>query len=572
MTDFRIERFTFDQAQVRVWGAADPRHRNWPVVYVMSGSDRVYVGESLNAEARMRQHLDSRDKDGLSCVRVVLDETFNKSVCLDLESFLIRLFAGDGRLTVLNHNAGITDADYYDRAAYRQTFDEIFDELRTKEHLFQRTIPQIVNSDLFKFSPFKALSQDQAAAVENILEGLFEVLEAGRDSTAVVSGEPGTGKTIVAIYLMKLLEDIRGYRVTEPPDMDSLFGDFFTPGHPELLARCRIGLVVPQQSLRESVSRVFAKTPGLGRHHVLTPFDVGRSEARYDILLVDEAHRLNQRANQPSGPLNRAFADINRRLFGDDDPRYTQLDWIRQQSRHTILMLDDEQSVRPADLPGPVTRDVLTTASAQGRLYRLRSQMRIRAHQDYVGYIRSVLSDDPPTTRQRFDGYDLRFFTDIGEMRREIRRRDEEHGLARMVAGYAWEWRSKRDPAAFDIVIDGERFRWNSTQRDWINSPGAVDEVGSIHTVQGYDLNTAGVIIGNDLRYDLSTRTLSFDRAQYHDKKGRENNRRRGIVYTDEDLLRYVRNIYAVLLTRGIRGTYLYVCDPALREHLQRFF
>ncbi len=69
----------------------------------------------------------------------------------------------------------------------------------------------------------------------------------------------------------------------------------------------------------------------------------------------------------------------------------------------------------------------------------------------------------------------------------------------------------------------------------------------------------------------MARRALAFDRSQYFDKKGMENNRRLGIKYSDEDLLRFVTNIYAVLLTRGIKGTYVYVCDPPLREHLKRF-
>lgn len=572
MTAFELERFPFSADEIRAWGAADPRHRNWPVVYVMTNEKQVYVGESLNAEGRMRQHLESREKSALNWVRVVLDETFNKSACLDLESFLIRMFSGDGRFEVLNQNAGITDADYYDRDAYKKSFDEVFERLRSQEQLFQRSMPEIINSDLFKLSPFKALNHDQAIAVEDILEGLITDLESGASSTVVVQGSPGTGKTVVAIYLLKLLEDIARHDPSDPVDSDSLFSDFFTEGHAALLQGLKVGIVVPQQSLRESVAKVFALTPGLNKSMVLTPFKVGDSDEPFDLLIVDEAHRLNQRANQPSGPLNKKFIDINVKLFGVDDPQLTQLDWIRKQSKHNILMLDTGQSVRPADLPERTTRELLAEVSASGRLYPLQSQMRVSAGQDYVAYIRKVLSNDPPTERVEFDGYDLRFFNDLTEMRAEMIARDREHGLSRLVAGYAWPWRSKNDKSAYDIELAGERLRWNSTQRDWINTPGSVEEVGSIHTVQGYDLNFVAVIVGPDLRYDTEQQKIVFDRANYHDKKGRENNPKLGITYSDEDLLEYVRNIYTVLLTRGILGTYLYVVDPALREQLRRYF
>lgn len=520
----------------------------------------------------MRQHLGSHEKQQFKTVRTVLDEKFNKSACLDLESFLIRMFSGDGKLQVLNRNAGIIDANYFDRDTYRKTFQEIFDQLRNDEHLFTRTIPEIINSDLFKLSPFKALNHDQATAVEDILEGLFSDIEHGSSSTVVVQGNPGTGKTVVAIYLLKLIEDIRSHRGDEGADEDSLFSDFFTPGHAELLSTYRIGIVVPQQSLRDSLKRVFTLTPGLSREMVLTPFEVGQSAEKFDLLLVDEAHRLGQRANQASGPLNKKFADINLALFGTDNPDITQLDWIQHQCTHTILMLDIGQSVRPADLSPDTTQRLLDEARQQHRFYPLRSQMRIAAEQDYVGYIRSVLGNEAPAVPSVFDGYDLRFFDDLAQMRAAIQARDSESQLARLVAGYAWPWKSKADKDAYDISIDNVQLRWNSTQRDWINSQGSSEEVGSIHTVQGYDLNYAAVIIGHDLQFDPTSKQIFFSRENYYDKKGRENNPKRGIVYSDEDLLRYVQNIYTVLLTRGIRGTYVYVCNPELRHYLRPYF
>ena len=573
MTSFKVERFPFDADQVKAWGSVDPRHRNWPVVYVMNNSKEVYVGESLNVEGRMRQHLESDSKRRLQSVRVVLDDTFNKSACLDLESFLIRMFHGDGSRQVLNLNAGITDAEYYDRENYNKAFRQIFEELRTQEDLFKRTIPQIINSDLFKLSPFKALNHDQAIAVDDILEGFFDDLRSGVDNTVVVEGNPGTGKTVVAIYLLKLLEDIRRHDSEEPLDIDSIFSDYFTPEHTELLKSLKFAIVVPQQSLRDSIAKVFKLTPGLGKGMVLTPFQVGESSEKFDLLVVDEAHRLNHRANQASGSQNTKFAEINKMLFGWDNPQKTQLDWVKKQSRHSIFMLDVGQTVRPADLPATETIKLAAQAKSAGRLYPLQTQMRIGADKDYVGYVRSILSDNPPIAREDFGEYDLRMFTELGNMRTELQKREEEYGLSRLVAGYAWPWKSKNDKTGtvYDIELDGLQMRWNTAKTDWINSPKSVDEVGSIHTVQGYDLNYVGVIIGNDLRLDPVAGKLVFDRTNYHDKKGRENNPKLGITYSDGDLLEYVKNIYSVLLTRGIQGTYVYVCDTALRERLQEF-
>ncbi|WP_445256429.1 DNA/RNA helicase domain-containing protein [Nocardioides aurantiacus] len=570
MTSFEIEELSFSLSEVERLASRDARLKNWPVVYMLHNTGEVYVGESLNGLARLRQHLKSPDKQGLAATHVVLGEQFNKSVCLDLESFLIRLFAGDGKFQVLNRNDGITDADYYLRADYQQTFEEIFEQLRAKG-AFTRPVREIENTDLFKLSPFKALTQDQAVAIEDILDGLFEDLDQGVSSRVVVQGDPGTGKTVVGIFLVKLLRDIATRRSDESADGESVLSEYFVEGHRKLLDGFRIGLVVPQQSLRKSIENVFRKTPGLDASMVLTPFQVGQAAEPYDLLVVDEAHRLNQRSSQASGPMNAQFKAINEKLFGRDDLERTQLDWINDRSKHQVYLLDAAQSVRPHDVSRADLDRIVDSANERHRRYPLSSQMRVKGGNDYVGYVRAVLSDAPPHP-QRFNGYDLRMYDDLGPMFDAIRELDSRHGLARLVAGYAWPWRSKRDRSAYDIDLDGLRLRWNQVAVDWVNSPGSLDEVGSIHTIQGYDLNYAGVIIGKDLRYDADARSVWFDRTNYFDSRGMQNNRIRGITYSDDDVLQMVRNIYAVLLTRGIRGTFVYVCDDALRDHLRPYF
>ncbi|MDT9592991.1 DNA/RNA helicase domain-containing protein [Nocardioides zeae] len=570
MTSFRIEEVTFRAAEVSAWSRLEPRFRNWPVVYTLSDGRDIYVGESLNAAGRFKQHLESPGRRHLRAARVVVDDTFNKSVCLDLESYLIRLFAGDGKYQVLNGNHGITNADYFGRDAYRTTFGEIFEALRDRG-AFTRPIQEIENSDLFKLSPFKALTQEQAIAVEDILSGLFDDLESGAGSRIVISGSPGTGKTVVAIFLMKLLSDIQHADPAAPPETDALLAEFFVPGYPELLRNFRVGLVVPQQSLRTSIKGVFKKTPGLRPAQVLSPFEVGNSPHPFDLLVVDETHRLNQRAAQAAGPLNTMFAAINRRLFGSDDPTRTQLDWINVQSKHQIYLLDGAQAIRPADLPLAATTRLREDAAMDRRLYRLTSQMRVRAGDDYVAYIRGLL-DGSVTEPKSFGDYDLRFFDDFSEMRRAIFARDAEVGLSRVLAGFAWKYASKKDRSAVDIRLGGLDLQWNGTDVDWVSSPGSLQQVGSIHTIQGYDLNYAGVVVGRDLRFDQQQRRVVFDRSQYFDPRGTTNNKLLGITYSDDDILALVRNIYAVLLTRGMSGTYVYVCDEALRSHLRPFF
>jgi len=570
MTSFRIERGPFAATQIEAWQQLDPRFRNWPVVYALDGDDRIYVGESLNVATRFRQHLASPEKRHLKGARVVLDPTFNKSVCLDLEAFLIQRISGDGTYQVMNRNVGISDRDYFGREDYQKVFADIFDELR-RDGLFSQSLPEIENSDLFKLSPFKALTSDQEIVVLDIVEGLLADIEAGSASQIVVQGDPGTGKTVVAVYLMKLLSDLKAWDPSQHIESESPLSEFFVEGYPELVRDLRIGIVVPQMSLRKTIQRVFKRTPGLDARMVMSAFEMGNHSDHFDLLIVDEAHRLRQSGNQPAGPLYKMFSDINLKLFGKDDPDLTQLDWVRAKSTRQIFLMDAAQSVHTGDVPASALADLVSRSDAQHRRYRLTTQMRVRAGEDYVGYVRAVLSDSPPEPRT-FADYDVKFYDDMASMRSAIRARNVDVGLARMVAGFAWPWRSKRDKAAYDLEIDGVRMRWNATDVDWVNSPTSLDEVGVIHTIQGYDLNYAGVIIGPDLRYDADRGRLVFDRANYFDPTAANNMRRRGITFSDDEILGLVTNIYAVLLTRGMLGTYVYVSDRPLRRYLRPFF
>lgn len=567
MTSSKIERFPFDKRVTKDFVGLNPLLENWPVVYTIDNGRSIYVGETTNARVRMQQHLDSPAKKGLKQVRVIVNEEFNKSVCLDLESHLIRYFAADEKFELINGNHGISDANYFERGRYREEFEAIFEQLLA-QGVLTRSIPDIVNSNLFKYSPYKALNTDQATAVEEILEKLFATWADESSSPMVVQGDPGTGKTIVAIYLAKLLVDIAQSDPEDALESDSLFADFFQAGYRDILGMPRIGLVIPQQSLRKTVQKVFARTPGLAKNMILSPFDLYQRDA-FDILIVDEAHRLGQRANQPSAAQNKKFTTNNMALFGNDDSSWTQLDWVKASSRHQLLLIDAAQSVKPGDLPLATVEQIISDSRQQNSLFRLASQMRVAGGTDYIDFVRNLLNLKATGTPD-FREYEFKIFDDFREMREAIIQKNGEVGLSRLVAGYAWPWESRKDKSAADIEIDGIPLQWNQTPVDWINSPNSVNEVGSIHTVQGYDLNFAGVIIGPDLGFDEQTQSLVFNRAMYFDTKGKENNPRLGISYSDEDLLEFVKNIYRVLLTRGIKGTYVFVVDECLRKNLAK--
>ena len=355
---YTISRRAFEQDAVKQLVTTNGRLTNWPVVYILSSPKEVYVGETLDYDKRMRQHLDNSQKQSLELTHVILHEKFNKSVCLDLESTLINLFTGDGQRTVLNANNGIVDADYYLRDHYRRIFDDIFENLRATYGLFSQSKYEIENSDLYKYSPFKQLNEEQEEIVTSISEGIIERIEANRTDLQeiIIEGGAGTGKTILAVYLMKLIADYgSGYDVTG--DDDPLSADSLDTPVTEKKRHLNIGLVIPQSSLRDTIKKVFKSVDGLSADMLLSPFDIPKivteRNTKFDLLIIDEAHRLNRFAAQANGNVLNKFRNFNKALYPGDDPegnRHNQLDWARECSKNVIFMLDKKQAVRPSDI------------------------------------------------------------------------------------------------------------------------------------------------------------------------------------------------------------------------------
>ncbi len=529
---------------------------DWPVVYILNNNKEAYVGETINMPNRAAQHYANEIRRRLNNINVIKDDTFNKSVILDLESYLIKYMSADGKFKLQNGNGGISDHDYYDRKTYEAQFEGIWDMLKAKG-LASHTIEQIENSDLFKYSPYKALSLDQYRAMLSIIENISDGVKEGRRTTSVVSGGPGTGKTVLAVYLLKLLADNNANGALLPDSED--VPEEIVQRLEEIgssLRNLKVGLVVPMQALRKTISKVSSKIRNLSKDMILKPTDV--SNDYFDILIVDEAHRLRRRKALSQYP---KYDEINAKLGLDREG--TELDWIKRCSSHQILFYDSHQSVRPCDMNVHDFEDLLKDDNTSR--FVLETQFRCQGGDEYIEYIGKILSNDPPKSRKTFDGYDFKLFDDANEMIDRVKEKDKELGLCRNVAGYAWEWQSKHDKTKHDFEFDKKMYYWNSKLVDWVNSDNAVNEIGCIHTIQGYDLNYVGVIIGKDVFLDHETGKIEIDKKNYFDHIGKT-------VDGDMDLLkRQILNVYYTLLTRGIRGTYVYVCDDELREYFKKY-
>lgn len=239
---------------------------NWPMLYILENGKKAYIGESNHVKTRMTQHTTNEEKRIFNKVHFIYSRLFNQSVTFDYESKLIQYIVADELFQVTNKNSGIADKQYYEKGKYDKKFELLWRKLQ-KEKLVKHSLEEIENSDLFKYSPYKELNDSQRKAVEDILAQI----ESGNVNRVVVNGMPGSGKTIVAVYLMKYLADS------------------------EEFAGKKIGFVVPQTSLRKTMKFIFRSIYGLTPSQVLSPSDI--TKKKYDILLIDEAHRLHQYKN-----------------------------------------------------------------------------------------------------------------------------------------------------------------------------------------------------------------------------------------------------------------------------------
>lgn len=528
----------------------------WPLVYFIQNDAKpkpdAYVGESTNFSIRIKNHLANPKRAILNQISIIGSSTFNKSATLEIESKLIQYIFSEGTYNLQNGNHGLINHNYYQQDLYKNLFKVIWDKLIEK-NIVSKSLEEIENSELFKYSPYKSLNEDQYNSVLEIIEALTK-----KDYSRIfIKGSAGTGKTILATYLIKLLgsdvseTDMEDFSENEIEEINLIRA--FKNKFP----KAEIGLVVAMSSLRKTLQNVFSKTPGLKKSMVISPTQTFNKE--YDLLIVDEAHRLRQYKNIS---WMGAFKKCNRKLGLDDSGN--ELDWIIANSRNQVFFYDSTQSIKPSDIDSSHFDKLLSKEDSI--MIELKSQMRSQGGNDYITFVDNLLNIKR-NEKNRFtpEKYDLLVFDSLKDMYAQLKIKEEEYGLCRLVAGFSWPWISDTRgniPDSIDIKIEGLEFQWNRTPDDWVNSPNAFKEVGSIHTTQGYDLNYTGIIFGEEIIFNKNTRKIEIIKENYYDKYGKQQ-------ASDEELKSYIINIYKTIMYRAIKGSYIYACDKNLREYFK---
>lgn len=263
----------------------------------------------------------------------------------------------------------------------------------------------------------------------------------------------------------------------------------------------KIAFVVPMTSIRKTFKAVFkaSKGTGLKQSMVIGPQDVMKENEKYDIVFVDESHRLSRRHSITSyGSFDAACAKL-----GINKNTSTQLDMIQLKSKYSVLVYDENQTIKASDITHAQFNEAV---NKRDRFHQqnLTSQMRYNGGATYIKYLDDIFNISDPT-KIEIDNYDFQIWDNPNNMINDIQSKDTEIKLCRIVASYSWEWISKDcrtiecaiKNGLEDIELDGKKYVWNMSNQEWILRSGAVNEIGCVHTTQGYDLNYVAVIFGN---------------------------------------------------------------------------
>lgn len=549
------------------------KFQNAVYIYRGSRSQKVYIGQTIHFVERHKQHYSGAEERfntaDFDRVIVVFSQYFNRSALDDVESQLITYFSADNPKSfkrtvefdsdgVINRTGGNSVNDYAER---EKVATEVIlplweDVLFRKGWVVTETIDILRTRALFKYSPIKTLTAEQGALIREIINN--------PERKYVINGDAGTGKTVLLTHLVASI-------LKDRPDT-------------------RIGVVVQPnwEKTGENIFKVYGMDSG--RLSILTSTKLILTGTEYDVIIVDESHKMSRRY----GKQHPSFNAVYKGAFRDCE---SHLEILQHLGRQIVLMYDVLQAIRPAN----ITRDMFRSLTAGYERKFLTTQFRIQAPKgksytsdDYINGIKYLLYKDTGLLESDFTNFDPAFnrelFKDSGpdayfgyvmdqplhrliDWLEEDKNFNPEH-INRVLAGLVEDWKQSdgKDPGITHWHEGDIKRRWNSTQENWINSrdADAEDQIGSVFAVQGIDLNKVGVLIGNDLQVD-SEGKLFADPDHFYNRNGTFTEEEMEIQENQSEFTLFVLNIYYVLLTRGIDGIRLgFWHNDTFREYMER--
>lgn len=548
---------------------------NFPIVYIHNWKNRgkyeVYVGESNNIIQRTKQHYNKiSDKkewqhnllDGNANLYIIGHEHFNKSLTMDIETKLIHYLTSVENITKVHNERDNPQNHYYPVEELDYIFTEIWKKLRKDNKKVFPSESSIKDSAIFKASPLHKLTEEQQKAKEKIIEKVENALENNqRGQLIFIEGEAGTGKTV--LNSSTFYELFCRYEEAKNGDTNDLKFEtsncFLLVNHDEQITVYR--QIFDKLGIIDKYGQVVDKpTPFINKHSIENPVDV---------VFVDEAHLLLTQGKQSYQGKN-------------------QLKDIIDRAKVVVVMFDEDQILTTEQYwEYEKLQEYRDKAIKNNNYIKLENQLRMHASEEVIEWINSFTKDGIiKSLPDDLGSYDIKVFDDPKILDREITNKafKDETRLSRVIATYDWPYikgNHKDCPDKYWEVKIGEWHKpWNrELEQDlerkekiniknlsWAEQPQTINEVGSTYTIQGFDLNYAGVILGPSVKYRDGHIVFDPD-SSCNEKATRKRTLSDGTVQKfGEELLKHeVR----VLMTRGVNGLYIYACDEELREKLK---
>lgn len=403
-------------------------------------------------------------------------------------------------------------------------FDIEQGRIRPSKMLAERLVSMLKGNQEF------VMIDDQKWVFEKALH-LATKAQSGRKQVFIVQGGPGTGKSVVAMNLLA--------RASEK----------------QLLAAYVTKNAAPRAVYEQKLTGAFRRTTITNLFKGSGAFKSTAADT-FDVLIVDEAHRLNEKSG----------------LYGNEG--VNQIMEIIHSSRASVFFLDEDQRVTFKDIG---SREEIerwaAELNAEVSYGELASQFRCNGSDGFLAWIDHTLAirdtANPLLTPAEFD---FQVFDDPVAFREHTFTLNRLNNKARMVAGYCWDWKSRNAPHLFDIEFPGTDFRaqWNLASHGglWITAPESVEQVGCIHTCQGLELDHIGVIIGPDLvvRGDQVITDGNARSLNDHSIKGFRAMVARDAAAAQLRAAPIIKNTYRTLMTRGTKSCSIYSPDEETRE------
>lgn len=526
---------------------------NYPTVYIIKNKNhkkyKVYVGETNDIRQRTLEHLkvdpksrtdwkefeDNKNTD----MYVVGHEHFNKSLTLDIENQLMLYLSSVPTVESISNRRNNFQNLYYTSDERDLIFEKIWKKLNRKNNELFPALEVIKDSAIFKASPFHKLTLEQNDAKLKVYEKIKNCMQNDQDGQLIlIRGEAGAGKTVLLSNLF--------YDLAVNDDLD-------------------VHLMVNHDQQIKVYESIAEKT-GIDKDKVGKPTSFINNtnlEDKVDVVLVDEAHLLLTQGKMSYRGNNQLFDLLDR-------------------AKVVVAVFDKNQILSREQIwEEQFYEKMEEIAQKNDGIIDLHNQMRIDASEATVRWIRNFIDERTIYQIPKDNKYELKIAKSPAQLQAWVdeKAQDEKHGISRIVATFDWEYKNKpkKDNQYWNVEIGDWKMPWNlqlpkkkvpginNKNLSWAEQPQTLGEVGSTFTIQGFDLNYVGVIIGPSVKFRNGQ--IVFDPSESADAKATQNrtlsnNEKKSF---GEEL---IKNALNVLMTRGVHGMFIYAVDEKLQEEL----